>query len=65
MGTKNAEFHAYFKSVEKVIKKIPHIKVISKNVTEICTYVSQTCFTFWCFFKIHYNGFEIRMKFCV
>jgi hypothetical protein len=37
MGTKNVEFHADFKSIDKVLKNVPK-KVISKNVTEICTF---------------------------
>jgi hypothetical protein len=46
---KNAEFHADFKSVEKVFKM--HKKVISKNMTKICnfstfTHVCQTCFAY-------------------
>jgi hypothetical protein len=49
MGIKNAEFHADFKSVEKVLKKIYLKIVISKNVPEICsfssfTHVRQACF---------------------
>jgi hypothetical protein len=55
--SKNAEFQADFESVEKVLKKCAK-KVISKNVTEICTFftftlVRQTCFAdnfFLCFF---------------
>jgi hypothetical protein len=53
----NAEFHADFESVEKVLKKCIK-KVISKNMTEICTfftftYVCQTCFA--CnFFSVHF-----------
>ncbi len=55
--SKNAEFHADFESVEKVMKNAPK-KVISKNLTEICTFfafthVRQTCFAynfFWCIF---------------
>ncbi len=48
MGMKNVEFHADFESVEKVLKNTPK-KVISKNVTEICTFfafthVRQACF---------------------
>ncbi len=37
MVIKNAEFHADFKSVEKVYKKCIK-KVISRNMTEICTF---------------------------
>ncbi len=42
MCIKNAEFHADFESVKKII---------SKNVTEICTFftfthVRQTCFAY-------------------
>ncbi len=51
-------------------------KVISKNVTEICTFstfthVRQTCFAynfitfFGAFFNNFFNGFEISVKFCV
>jgi hypothetical protein len=60
--SKNAEFHADFKSVKKVFKNVPK-KVISKNVTEICTFytcthVRQTCFAYdFCiaFFKNFFN----------
>jgi hypothetical protein len=50
MGIKNAEFHADFKSTEKVLKKCTK-KVIGKNVTEICiffifTHLRQTCFAY-------------------
>jgi hypothetical protein len=56
--SKNAEFHADFKPVEKVLKIVPK-KVIGENVTKICTFstfthVHQTCLLitfFWCFFK--------------
>jgi hypothetical protein len=48
-------------------------KVISKNVTEKCTFftythVRQTCFAynfFGAFFRNFFNGFEISVKFCV
>ncbi len=48
--SKNAEFHADFESVKRFVKNAPK-KIISKNVTEICTFftfthVRQTCFTF-------------------
>jgi hypothetical protein len=71
MGIKNAEFHADFESVEKVLKKCTK-KVISKNVTEICpfftfTHVRQTFFADN-FFLVHFfqifqqirNQHEIR-----
>jgi len=48
--SKNAEFHADSKSVEKVYKNIQK-KVISKNMTEI--YVRQTCFAYNIFF-VHF-----------
>jgi hypothetical protein len=55
--SKNAEFYADFESVEKDLKKFPK-KVISKNVTEICTFSLLLMFiklvlliTFlWCIF---------------
>jgi hypothetical protein len=72
MSIKKRRSHADFESVEKVLKKMHPKKVISKNVTEICTfftftYVPQTCFA--CnFFLVHFfnffNGFEISVKFC-
>ncbi len=43
MGIKNVEFHADFKSIEKVLKNVPK-KAISKNVTEISTF---STFTFY------------------
>ncbi len=48
--SRNAEFHADFESIEKVLKKCTQ-KIISKNVTEICTFftftpVRQTCFAY-------------------
>ena len=71
--SKNAEFHADFESVKKGFKKLYQKKVISKNVTEKCTFftfthVRQTCFAynFFCaFFHNFFNGFEISVKFCV
>jgi hypothetical protein len=36
--SKNPEFYADFDSVEKVWKNVPE-KVISKNMTEICTFL--------------------------
>jgi hypothetical protein len=47
---KNTEFHADFKSVNKVSKNVPK-KVISKNVKELRTFstfthVRQTCFAY-------------------
>ncbi len=63
--TKNAEFHADFKSVKKVFKKC------TKNVTKICTFstfthVSQTYFAcnfflvhFWKTFQRIWNQHEI------
>jgi hypothetical protein len=39
--SKNAEFHADFESVEKVLKKRTK-KVISKTVSEICTFFTFT-----------------------
>jgi hypothetical protein len=55
--SKNAEIHADFKSVEKVLKKCTK-KVISKNVTEkgtffTFTHVRQTCFAYN-FFCVHF-----------
>ncbi len=57
MGIKNAEFHADFKSVEKVLKTAPK-KLFSKNMTEIWTFsisthVRQTCFASN-FFGVHF-----------
>jgi hypothetical protein len=54
---KNAEFHADFESVEKVLKKCTK-KVISKNVTVKCTFftfthVRQTGFAYN-FFLVHF-----------
>ncbi len=54
---KNAEFHTDFESVEKGLKKCTK-KVISKNVSEICTFftfthVRQTCFAYN-FFLVHF-----------
>ncbi len=39
----NAEFHADFNSVEKVFVKM-HKKVINKNATKICTFITFTDF---------------------
>ncbi len=55
--SKNAEFNSDFESVEKVLKNVPK-KVISKNVTEKCTFytfthVRQTCFASN-FFVVHF-----------
>jgi hypothetical protein len=71
--SKNAECHADFEFIEKVLKNAP-TKSISKNVTDIYTfyaftYVRQTCFAynfFLCaFFNNFFNGFETSVKFCV
>jgi hypothetical protein len=56
--SKNAEFHADFESVKKGLKKMHQIKVISKNMTKICTFftfthVRQTCFAYK-FFLVHF-----------
>jgi hypothetical protein len=64
MGIKNAEFLADFKPIEKVLK-ICTKKVISKNMTEICTFTLVLLITFGAFFKHFFNRFKISMKFCV
>jgi hypothetical protein len=60
-GYQNAEFHADFKSVENVPKK-----VISKNMTEICTFSLLLMFIrlvlimyniFWYIFSGHFSTF--------
>ncbi len=63
---KKAECHAGFKSVEKVSKKFPIKKVISKNVTEKCTFFSfthgpQTCFAYN-FFLHFFHTFLTDLK---
>ncbi len=68
---KTQNFTLISNPLEKCEKIYPK-KVISKNVTEICTFptfthVFQLCFAynfFWCIFKNLFNGFEISMKFC-
>ncbi len=68
---KTAEFHADFESIENVFKKCVN-KVISKDVTEICTFstfthVRQTCFAYnflWCIFYNFFNGLKINVKLC-
>ncbi len=50
MSIKNEEYHFDFKSVEKFVKNLQK-KVISKTVTEICTFstfthVRRTCFDY-------------------
>jgi hypothetical protein len=67
-----AEFHADFKSVEKVLKKCTK-KGLIKNVTEICPFSLLLMFVklvllitfFGVFFYNFFNGFEISVKFCV
>ncbi len=69
---KNAEFHADFESVEKVVKNAPK-KVISKtsltNMSKsekVHIYVTFLLITFFgAFFQTFFNGFEISVKFCV
>jgi hypothetical protein len=39
--SKKAEFHVDFKSIKKFLKNVPK-NVISKNVTEICTFSTFT-----------------------
>jgi hypothetical protein len=56
--SKNAEFHADFESVEKVLKNAPK-KFICKNVTEICPFSLLLMFiklvllitSFWCIYS--------------
>jgi hypothetical protein len=65
-GVKNAEFHADFESVEKVLKNVSK-KVISKNVTEKCTFftfthVRQTCFAYNFFFVHFFTIFSTDSK---
>ncbi len=70
--SKNAKFQADSKSVEKAWKNAPK-KVISKNLTEICTiftftHVRQTCFAYNFFlvlFSNFFNGFEVSVKFLI
>ncbi len=70
MDIKNAEFHADFKSVEKVFKNVPK-KVISKNMTEICTFSLLLMFiklvliitffgTFFKFIIVLFSNFEAK-----
>jgi hypothetical protein len=59
--SKNAEFQTDFKSVENVLK------VISKNVTEICpfftfTHVRQTCFAYNLFLVHFFTTFSTASK---
>jgi hypothetical protein len=58
--SKNAEFHADFESVEKVVKKCPDKKVISKTSL---TNMSQS--EKRAYFQNFFNGFEISVKFFV
>jgi hypothetical protein len=63
--SKNPEFHADFKSVEKVFKKFTK-KVLSKTLTEICTFstfthVGQTCFAYN-FFVHFFKTFSTYLK---
>jgi hypothetical protein len=69
--SKNPEFYADLESIEKVWKNVPE-KVISKNRSELCTFLfthdRQTCiaYNFFCsFFNNFFNGFKISVKFCV
>jgi hypothetical protein len=55
------KFVADFKSTEKKFKNLQ--KVISKNVTEKCSFL--LLFMLGAFFKNLFNGFEISMKVCV
>jgi hypothetical protein len=56
--SKNAEFYADYKSVEKVLDKCTK-KVISKNVTEICN-----CFAYTFFFK-KFKTFSTDVKYAI
>jgi hypothetical protein len=70
--SKNAEFHADFESVVKVLKKCTK-KVIGKNMTEICAFSHLIMFVrlvllitfFGATFYNFFNGFKISVKFCV
>jgi hypothetical protein len=69
--SKNAEFHADFKSAEKSFEKMNPKKVISKNLTEICTFSLLHMFVklvlivtfFGAFCCNFFNGFEISVNF--
>jgi hypothetical protein len=72
--SKNAEFHADFKSVDKSCEKMHQKKVISKtsltNMSEseksaFFHHVFANNFFFCTFFQNFFNGFEISVKFCV
>ncbi len=74
MGTKYAEFHADFESVEKDLKKCTQKKLLAKMWRKYAlfstfTHVRQTCFAHnffvGAFFNNFFNGFEISVTFCV
>ncbi len=69
---KNAEFDAYFESIEKVVIKTQREKVINEKVREKWSFVIITeCnsfqpITILCtLFCTFLNGFELSIKFCV
>ncbi len=67
--SKNAEFHADFESVEKVVKKV----ISNKSLTYIgkseksayFLHVFANNFFFAAFFQNFFNELEISVKFCV
>jgi hypothetical protein len=71
--SKNAEFHANFESVEKVLKKCTKKKLLAKKWRKNALFSLLLMFvklvlliTFVCaFFNNFFNGFEISVKFCV
>ncbi len=67
---KNAEFHADFESVEKIVKNAPK-KVTSKtsltnmSKSDKSAYFRHVFRFFWFDFSNFFNGFEISVKFCI
>jgi hypothetical protein len=71
--SKNAEFHADFKSIEKVLKKCTKKKLLAKTWRKNALFSLLLMFVklvllitfFGAFFYNFFNGFKISVKFCV
>ncbi len=62
--SKNAEFHADFESVQKVVSKTSLTNMSKRKKSAYFLYVFANN-SFFCCIQNFFNGFEISEKFCV